>query len=295
VEGHIVSIENLKYIEAIKLYHMSTIQDVYTFWNNRPCNVRHSSKSSDCVEFFDEVAAKRYRAEPHILSFLALETWKGKRVLELGCGMGTDAIQFAKAGAHVVCVDLTENSLDLCRKNFALHDLSGEFYIGNIEDLSNVLPSEYIGSFDLIYSFGVIHHTPCPSNVFKQIPHFLKDGGEFRCMLYSRFSYKLFWLMNEYQTWSFQHADLLVQKYSEAQSGCPVTYTFTFDEIQELVSPHLEIQTIWKDHIFIWNIEKYKMGQFEHDTPFQNVSDQYLRQMKKELGWHTLFISKKST
>ena len=272
---------------------MPTIQDVYTFWNNRPCNVRHSSKSSDTKEFFDEVAAKRYRAEPHILSFLSLDLWKGKRVLDLGCGMGTDAIQFAKAGAHVVCVDLTENSVELCKRNFALHDLSGEFFIGNIEELTSVLPKEYEGSFDLIYSFGVIHHTPTPEKVFQQIPLFLQEDGQFRCMLYSRFSYKLFWLMNEYNSWTFETADQLVQNYSEAQSGCPVTYTFTFDEVKNVLSPHMVVTDIWKDHIFVWNIPRYKEGIFELDTPFQNVSESYMKQLKKELGWHTLFIAQK--
>jgi len=93
------------------------IQQVHDYWNSRPCNVRHSSKSQDTVEFFDEVAAKKYKAESHKLEFLALDQCKGKRVLELGCGLGTDAIQFAKAGAHVTCIDLTENSLALCKRN----------------------------------------------------------------------------------------------------------------------------------------------------------------------------------
>jgi SAM-dependent methyltransferase len=271
----------------------ASIQDVYTFWNNRPCNVRHSSKSQDDVEFYDEVAKKRYRAEPHILAFLSPESWKGKRVLELGCGMGTDAIQFAKAGAEVVCVDLTENSLNLCKKNFATHALEADFYQGNIEELDTFLPEKYRGTFDLIYSFGVIHHTPSPKKVFEKLPMFLAENGEVRCMLYSRFSYKLFWLMNEYDTWEMSKADSIIQTYSEAQSGCPVTYTYTFDEVRELVSPSLKVDSIWKDHIFIWNIEKYKQHIFEPDKPFVNVSPEYLAKMKKELGWHTLFIATK--
>jgi SAM-dependent methyltransferase len=79
--------------------------------------------------------------------------------------------------------------------NFALHGLTGEFFLGNIEELDTILPKDYQGKFDLIYSFGVIHHTPNPKKVFEQMPYFLKQGGEVRCMLYSRFSYKLFWLM----------------------------------------------------------------------------------------------------
>lgn len=268
------------------------IQEVYNFWNSRPCNIRHSNKSQDTVEFFDEVSKKKYRAEPHKKEFLALEKWKGKRVLELGCGLGTDAIEFAKAGAEVVCVDLTENSLNLCKKNFEVHGLQGTFYQGNIEELSSFLPESDKNSFDLIYSFGVIHHTPNPKAVFEQVKNYLKEDGELRCMLYSRFSYKLFWLMWLYDRWNVSQADEIIQNYSEAQTGCPVTYTFTFDEVKDLIAPHFKVDTIWKDHIFIWDIEKYKQNIFEPDDTFKGVSPEYLEKMCKELGWHTMIIAK---
>jgi len=273
----------------------NTIDKVYSYWNSRPCNIRHSDKSQDSVEFFDEVAAKKFKAEDHKVEFLNLEQWNGKNVLELGCGMGTDAIQFAKAGAKVTCVDLTDNSLNLCKKNFEVHGLSGTFFQGNIEELDTILPESYLNSFDLVYSFGVIHHTPKPKAVFEKIPKYLKQDGEVRCMLYSRFSYKLFWLMRDYNAWDFSSADSLIQNYSEAQSGCPVTYTYTFDEIKELVSPSLSVQNIWKDHIFIWDIPSYKENIFIPDTPFKDLDPVYLKKMEKELGWHTMFIAKLNT
>jgi SAM-dependent methyltransferase len=273
---------------------MSLIVKVHDYWNSRPCNIKHSSSSQDTVEFFDEVAAKKFKVEDHKLAFLSLDKWVGKNVLELGCGLGTDAIQFAKAGANVTCVDLTENSLELCKKNFELHGLRGEFYLGNIEELDKILPEEYYKKYDLIYSFGVIHHTPNPKRVFEKMPLFLKDDGEVRCMLYSRFSYKLFWLMNGYNHWKFEGVDKLVQEYSEAQSGCPVTHTYTFDEVRELVSPYFKVDNIWKDHVFMWDIENYKKNIFIRDEPFKNVSDEYLDKLRKELGWHTMFIASKS-
>jgi hypothetical protein len=146
-----------------------------------------------------------------------------------------------------------------------------------------------------VYSFGVIHHTPKPKAVFEKIPKYLKEDGEVRCMLYSRFSYKLFWLMRDYNAWDFSSADSLIQNYSEAQSGCPVTYTYTFDEIKELVSPFLSVKDIWKDHIFIWDIPSYKENKFIPDTPFKDLDPVYLKKMEKELGWHTMFIAKLNT
>lgn len=268
-----------------------SIDDVQKYWNDRPCNIRHSNKSQDCVEFFDEVAAKKYKVEDHKYEFLALEKWCGKHILELGCGLGTDAISFAKAGAHVTCVDLTENAIILCKRNFELHGLSGEFYVGNIEELELFLPTK---QYDLIYSFGVIHHTPNPRAVFKNIYKYLKSDGELRCMLYSRFSYKLFWLMDIYNEKNFVNSDSLIQKYSEAQSGCPVTYTYTFDEINNLVSPYFTINKIWKDHIFCWQIEPYKRNEFLLEPQFEGISSEYFNKMKQELGWHTMFIAHKN-
>lgn len=267
------------------------ISDVYQYWDSRPCNVHHSTKSIETVEFFDEVAVKKYRAEPHKKEFLELEKWKGKRVLELGCGLGTDTIQFAKAGAEIFCVDLTEKNIQLCKKNFELHGLQATFIQGNIEELDSILPETYKGSFDLVYSFGVIHHTPNPSLVFQKIPLFLKQGGEFRCMVYSKFSYKLFWLMKDYDSWSFEHPERLIQNYSEAQEGCPVTNTYTFSELTRELEPALKIQKIWKDHIFIWDIESYKKNIFVPCKAFEHCSPDYLKQMESELGWHTMVIA----
>ena len=271
---------------------MKDLNAVYSYWNSRPCNIKHSSKSQDTVDFFDEVALKKYKAEPHKYEFLDLDKWKGKWVLELGCGLGTDAIQFAKAGANIVCVDLTHNSIQLCSKNFELHGLEGDFYVANIEELESFLPDSYKNSFDLIYSFGVIHHTPNPGNVIEQVKKFIKPDGEFRFMVYSRFSYKLFWLMNSYSHWSFDNVDELIQKYSEAQTGCPVTYTYTFDEVAILLGNNFTIEKIWKDHIFKYDIENYKNNIFIRDKVFENVSDEYFKSLEKDLGWHTMCVSK---
>lgn len=273
--------------------YMSSIQAVYSFWNDRPCNIKHSTKSENTVDFFDEIAKKRYTAEPHIKNFMDTTNWSGKKVLDLGCGIGTDSVSFAKAGANVTCIDLTESGISLCKKNFALHDLSGVFYKGNIEELDTILSEKDLNSFDLIWSFGVIHHTPNPQKVFEKIPKFLNDSGEIRCMLYSKFSYKLFWLMHE-NNWTFDNSSDLIQTFSEAQSGCPVTSTYTFEEVKSLITSDLSITKIWKDHIFCWDIDEYKKQNFVLDRAFQNIDEIFFKQMKEELGWHTLFIAKKS-
>ena len=72
-----------------------TVRDVQDYWNRRPCNVRHSKLEVGTRAYFDEVEERKYFVEPHIPEFAQFSRWKGKRVLEIGCGIGTDAVNFA--------------------------------------------------------------------------------------------------------------------------------------------------------------------------------------------------------
>ncbi len=101
----------------------TSIQKVSEYWNSRPCNIRHSTKPIGSKEYSDEVEARKYFVEPHIPGFAEFERWKGKKVLEIGCGIGTATISFARCGAQVTGVDLTEKSLDIARQRVAASGL----------------------------------------------------------------------------------------------------------------------------------------------------------------------------
>src|SRR3954447_24379727 len=137
---------------------------VREYWNSRPCNIRHSPKPVGTREYFDEVEARKYMVEFHIPGFADFASWKGKKVLEIGCGIGTDTMNFARAGAQVTAVDLTERSLEVARQRAKVFQLEDRitFIQANAEDLSSYVP---VQEYDLIYSFGVIHHTPHPELV----------------------------------------------------------------------------------------------------------------------------------
>jgi len=263
------------------------IDQVKTFWNTRPCNIKHSDKKIGTREYFDEVEYKKYKVEPHLPQFAEFHKYCGKKVLEIGCGIGTDSINFVRAGADLTIVELSSKSLEVCQKRFEVYGLSAHFYEGNVEQLSTFLPMD---QYDLIYSWGVIHHTPHPEIAISEITKYLKIGGELKLMVYSKFSYKLFWIMKETNQWDFGQLNELLSIYSEAQTGCPVTYSYTFDELGDLLKNY-EIKKIYKDHIFPYKIDKYVRHEYEFEDCFKNMNQSQFRKMEKELGWHTMVVA----
>ena len=159
-------------------------QRVRAFWQAHPCGTKFSDAEIGTPEFFASLEAHRYRKEWHIPVAANFAATRGLKVLEIGCGMGTDGAQFAKAGADYTGVDLTEAAIELARKRFALSHLNGEFRVSDAENLD--FDDE---SFDLVYSHGVLHHTPDIAAAVSEIHRVLKPRGQAIVMLYHRGSY----------------------------------------------------------------------------------------------------------
>ena len=174
------------------------VEKIRQYWDRQPCNVRRSTYPVGTAMWSADITATKYEVEPHIRGFADFDRWMGKQVLEIGCGIGTDTLEFCRAGACVTAVDLSRESIKLAEGRINQVGLYADFHCCNAEEY---LPP---GQFDLVYSFGVLHHTPNPFTVLLRAYHRLKIGGELRIMLYAKHSIKN-WLGEQ----------------PEAQAGCP--------------------------------------------------------------------------
>jgi ubiquinone/menaquinone biosynthesis C-methylase UbiE len=157
---------------------------VRAFWQENPCGTKFADAPPGSRRFYELVEEHRYKKEWHIPEAAQFAHAKDLAVLEVGCGLGTDGAQFAKAGARYTGIDLTDAAVELAKRRFELFDLPGTFRVTDAERLD--FPDN---SFDLVYSHGVLHHTPDTAAAIREIHRVLRPGGKAVVMLYHRDSY----------------------------------------------------------------------------------------------------------
>jgi 2-polyprenyl-3-methyl-5-hydroxy-6-metoxy-1,4-benzoquinol methylase len=259
-----------------------SIARVREYWNSRPCNIRHSTAEVGSRQYFDEVEARKYFVEAHIPRLAEFECWRGKRVLEIGCGIGTDTVQFVRAGAQVTAVDLSSASLELARRRMEVYGLDATLIQANVEELSNVVPVE---KYDLVYSFGVLHHTPHPERAFAELRKYMDAESELRIMVYNRWSWKALGIFLRYGRGRIRQFDEVVAKRSEAQTGCPVTFTYSRRSVRRLLSG-FAVDNMWVDHIFPYRIADYVQYRYRKIWYFRMIPTPLFRALEQALGWH---------
>jgi ubiquinone/menaquinone biosynthesis C-methylase UbiE len=256
---------------------IDSIDVVKDFWDQRPCNVRHSKAEIGTMEYFEEVDLRRYYVEPHIKNFADFDKYRGQRVLELGCGIGTDAIRFAKSGAIYTGVELSPNSLDIAKNRFKTYGLKGNLCIANVENVGDCFNK---GDFDLIYSFGVLHHTPSIEKALESISSISTKSTEIKIMVYAKNSWKA----------AMINAGL---DQPEAQYGCPIANTYSEQDISELFdNANLELTSISQDHIFPYVVEDYKNFVYRKQPYFESMPDEVFNALKTHFGWHLMVHGK---
>ena len=262
------------------------IQRVKKYWDLRPCNIQHSPKPIGTLLYFKEVEARRYFVEPHIRQFAQFSRWKGKRVMEIGCGIGTDAINFARAGAKVTAIELSPKSLKIAKQQAKVFGLQDKivFYQGDAEHLTDVVP---IAPYDLIYAFGVIHHTPNPKKVIEQLQNYVQPGSTIKLMVYYRYSWKVLWILLTYGHGRFWRINELVARHSEAQTGCPITHLYSRAQVRSLLY-QFKILDVWVDHIFPYRVKDYTKYRYKKVWYFRWIPKLPFQWLKLNFGWHLM-------
>ena len=139
------------------------IIEVKEFWNSNPCQSDLSSEENR-RRYFEEISHNRFgRREWHVPTVAAFNAYRGKDVLEIGCSIATDGLEFARSGANYTGVDLTPKAIEIARERFELFDVPGRFEVANAEERIPFPDA----SFDHVYSFGVIHHSPVPERIVR--------------------------------------------------------------------------------------------------------------------------------
>ena len=196
--------------------------DVQNFWNAEPCGSRYLGARED----FEAHARARYELEPYIRAFAGFEQASGKRVLEVGVGMGADYLEWLKAGAVATGVDMSGSSLARARRRCKL--------AGYVPDLREA-DAEHLpfpdNNFDVVYSYGVMHHSPDPARCIREARRVLKPGGALRIMIYRHPSLTgtMLWLRYGW----LRGKSLRKSVYDHLES--PGTNSYTENEARELM------------------------------------------------------------
>jgi ubiquinone/menaquinone biosynthesis C-methylase UbiE len=240
---------------------------VKEYWETIPCGTEDhivGGFKPYSMEWYEAIEKFRYRIEPMIYSEAQFTRYANKKVLEIGVGAGTDHLQWARAGAVLTGVDLTDAAIFTTKERFKLYGLNSELIRLDAE----TLPFEN-ETFDVVYSWGVIHHSQTPEYIVSEIKRVLKPGGIFIGMFYNRYSIVTFktWFINcflKLKPWkSFSYA---LYHYMESKG----TKAYTARELRKMFGEFTSVEVTpyitYSDyqHYFkkIKNILPQKIGWF---------------------------------
>lgn len=213
-----------------------SLTEVRGFWENASCGETLYLDGSDAANY-EHQSRERYRLEPSIPPFAAFEQQQGKKVLEIGVGLGADHQRFAEAGAILSGLDLTQRAIDHVSRRLELFGLSSDLRRGNAEEL------EFSdATFDFVYSWGVLHVTPDTPKAIREVLRVLKPGGEARIMIYHKYSFVGYMLWLRYALGRGKPRMSLASIYDQYLES-PGTKAYTIEEARQLFTG-FEIQDI---------------------------------------------------
>ncbi|MCX6822334.1 MAG: class I SAM-dependent methyltransferase [Candidatus Aenigmarchaeota archaeon] len=226
-------------------------EEIQKWWNRNPCQIINSNKQG--IDFFEDVERVRYWMHPWIKNYFM--GVKGKKILEVGCGIGTDLVNFVRYGGVATGIDMSDNSLELAEVNLKLNGFKAELILMDAENL------EFKdNTFDIVYSYGVLHHTINTQKGIDEIHRVLNPKGTAIIMLYNKLSLVrlLHPNINKYEG-----------RRPEEKEFCPLLKTYTSKEVKKMFSKFSSIKI---DKRFVGNKLEGHIPDF----------------IKKRIGWHII-------
>jgi ubiquinone/menaquinone biosynthesis C-methylase UbiE len=256
-------------------------------WSQDPCGAEYDREHElGTHEFFDEIERHRYSEyAPWMCNTMGFDKFPGAQLLEIGCGMGSDLVQFARGGAHCTGIDLTPRSIEITRHRFALNGLEGDFMLSDAERLP--FESE---SFDVVYSNGVLHHTPNTAGAIAEVHRVLRPGGIAKIMLYHRNSLNYWFeiilrrgILGGHFLQGRGPEEIMsrVIEYSEHEAR-PLVKVYSRKQARELFSSFREVAV---------EIKQLTRSELRFFSSF--VSEQVFDRLQHRIGWNVVITATK--
>ncbi len=204
---------------------MSSIDAVRSYWNTHIHDLEISNATPGSRQFFADLDQYHFEKLHHLLRLVDFDGYRGRQVLDVGCGAGVDLARFARGGAVTTGVDVAESAVELARTNFAQQGLSGTFEVANGELLP--FPDN---TFDLVYAHGVVQYTSHPQQLVDECRRVLKPGGRAIFQVYNRIS----WL----------NALSKLMKVGLEHDDAPVLLKFSISEFRQLLRAFREVAIV---------------------------------------------------
>jgi ubiquinone/menaquinone biosynthesis C-methylase UbiE len=249
------------------------ISEITMYWNQHIHDLAITTHPVGSAGFFKQLDDYRYDKLNYLPRLVNFESYKGKKVLEIGCGAGIDLVHFARAGAEVTAVDLSETAIDLARKNIAINGLQADLCIMNGEALE--FPADY---FDVVYAHGVLQYTADSSKMISEIHRVLKPGGEAIMMLYNKNSWLN--LMRKVTKVPLEHED------------APVIKKFSIGEFKHMLKPFSSYRIVPERFPVKTKLHSGLKARLFNDV-FVGTFNILPRAIVRPLGWHLLAFARK--
>ncbi len=253
------------------------IDAIANYWNHRIHDLEMTKHPVGTKAFFADLDDYRFDKLHYLPQLVDFAGFHGQRLLEVGCGIGTDLVRFAKGGARVTGVDLAQTAIDLARKNFELNGVAAEeLRVANGEQLP--FPD---ASFDVVYGHGVVQYTANAPLLIRECHRVLKPGGTAIFMVYNRVS----WL----------NAMSKVMKVALEHEDAPVLKKYSIGEFKELLKPFAEKRIVPERFPVKSRLHKGWKG-VAFNSMFVGTFNALPRSWVRPLGWHLMaFCTKAAT